>query len=678
MSSISFGDTNTGLQVGIVNGSVNTQLYLPKRQDSPPPSPLSTVPFKRDPDFVSRDAIIHQLDKRNSLPGSRTVLVGLGGVGKSQLAIEYSYRVRCQSPETWVFWIHASNTVRFEQSMREIADQVKIPDRRDPKTSILPLVESWLRDSKNGNWLLIIDNFDDDAILRKPLAPSQEGLPHSQANIPTKPLLLFLPQCSHGSIIFTSRNKDLAFKVVDPGDIIQIEPMNELEAVELLKRKLGLLEESSEMIQLARELEFMPLAIIQAVGYITHRKPRCSVTQFLERFQRSDREVIKLLDHEAGHIHRDWEAKNSILVTWQISFDYIRQERASAANLLSLMSFFDWQGIPENLLQVRHKSKKGHSESWKDMDRLDSENTDSPSESEPDDDFEEDVTTLRDYSLISFQEDKRLFTMHRLVQITARAWLKTQGKTEQWKQQFIHNLWQGFPTGEYENWQICQSLLPHVKSAISQLPKSDNSRRKWATLLHRGAWYASEVGNILDMKEMASRSRNQRLKLFGGEDDESLESTAMLATVYWLEGQWEEAENLHMQVVKTRKKKLGEDHPSTLTSMANLAATYRDQGRWEKAENLEVQVMEARKKKLGEDHPDTLRSMGNLASTFSNQGRWEEAENLEVQVMEVRKKKLGEDHPDTMRSIANLASTFWNQGRWEEAENLEVQVIEIS
>ena len=75
--------------------------------------------------------------------------------------------------------------------------------------------------------------------------------------------------------------------------------------------------------------------------------------------------------------------------------------------------------------------------------------------------------------------------------------------------------------------------------------------------------------------------------------------------------------------------------------MANLSLRYRNQGRWEAAEELFVQVMETRKKKLGADHPDTLTSMANLASTYRNQGRWEAAEELEVQVMETRKKKLG-------------------------------------
>ena len=80
-----------------------------------------------------------------------------------------------------------------------------------------------------------------------------------------------------------------------------------------------------------------------------------------------------------------------------------------------------------------------------------------------------------------------------------------------------------------------------------------------------------------------------------------------------------------------------QEHPDTLTSMANLASTYWNQGRWKEAEELDVQVMETRKRMLGAEHPDTLTSMANLASTYWNQGRWKEAEELYVQVMETRR-----------------------------------------
>src|SRR6202034_1601882 len=93
------------------------------------------------------------------------------------------------------------------------------------------------------------------------------------------------------------------------------------------------------------------LAIVQAAAYIFQRAPRCSVRQYIEQFQRNDKGKTTLLNHEGGHLRRDREAKNSIIITWQISFDHIRQTRPSAADLLSLMSFFDRQGIPEALLR---------------------------------------------------------------------------------------------------------------------------------------------------------------------------------------------------------------------------------------------------------------------------------------------------------------------------------------
>lgn len=115
---------------------------------------------------------------------------------------------------------------------------------------------------------------------------------------------------------------------------------------------------------------------------------------------------------------------------------------------------------------------------------------------------------------------------------------------EQWKERFISNLCQEFPTGEYENWARCRQLFPHVKLATSQRPESQDSKREWATLLYRGAWYAWQMGNVSDAREIASKSRKQRVVIFGAESEEALDSTAILASAYKLEGNWEGAEQL--------------------------------------------------------------------------------------------------------------------------------------
>src|SRR4051794_36389173 len=86
-------------------------------------------------------------------------------VRKSQIVIEYAYRVRDSALRTSVFWIHASNAARFEQGYREIANEVELPARDDPRSDILRLVSEWLSDEQNGRWLIILDNADDDNVL---------------------------------------------------------------------------------------------------------------------------------------------------------------------------------------------------------------------------------------------------------------------------------------------------------------------------------------------------------------------------------------------------------------------------------------------------------------------------------------------------------------------------------
>ena len=131
-----------------------------------------------------------------------------------------------------------------------------------------------------------------------------------------------------------------------------------------------------------------------------------------------------------------------------------------------------------------------------------------------------------------------------------------------------------------------------------------------------------------------------------------------------------EAKSLYKGLLEIYQVEHGPEHLSTLTSMANLASTYWDQGRWNEAEKLDVQAMETSKTVLGSEHPDTLTSMANLASTYWNQGRWDEAEKLGIQVAETRETELGAEHPDTLTSMANLASTWKSQSRLTDALTL--------
>jgi precorrin-6x reductase len=595
-----------------------------------------------------------------------------------------------------VFWAHASNAARLEQSFRDIADRVKIMGRQEQRANIFKLVHDWLCDSKQ-RWLLILDNVDDAGFLL--------DAEHASSQTAARPLREYLPHCERGSILVTSRNGQAAKKLVEQRDIITLDPMDELQSLALLEKKLGAQADESDSAELAAALEYMPLAITQAAAYISQRAPLCSVAQYLNQFKKSERKRTSLLNRDEGQLRRDREAKNSIITTWQISFEHIQQTRPSAADLLSLMSFFDRQGIPRQLLQTRVTHEDGEADlkvkkaetsyneecsgdfengpendpahdSFDDLEGNVFEDDHSEEDDSEDDSFYEDVSALRNFCFISVNNDMT-FEMHALVQLSMRAWLAANGKLEQWKQHSINNLCAAFPNGEYENWAVCQTLFAHAKAASKQKPEASSSLIAWATLLYHAAWYAMRKASAGEAEMLAMQSIKVREKVLGREHEDTLSAISIVAETYRLSGRWNKAEKLSIQVEETCKKKLGADHPNTLTSMANLASTYWDQGRWDAAEELGVQVMQIYKQKLGADHPNTLTSMGNLASTYRNQGRWDAAEELGVQVMQIFKQKLGADHPHTLTSMGNLASTYRNQGRWDAAEELDVQVMQI-
>jgi tetratricopeptide (TPR) repeat protein len=583
---------------------------------------------------------------------------------KSQLAIEYAYRVRERSPEKWVFWVYASNAARFEQSYRDIADRVELAGRQDPQANIFKLMHDWLCKTRH-KWMLVFDNVDDARFLLN-VQPDIQG----QAAV--RPLREYLPHCEHGSILVTTRNVEAALRLVEKRDIIAVEPMDQANAVTLFEKKLDIQEDRGEIVKLATALEYMPLAIVQAAAYISQRSPRYSVARYLDDYTKSERKRTNLLDYDKGQLRRDWEAKNSIIVSWQISFEYIRQIRPSAAGLLSLMSFFDRQGIPESVLRLQEHRESGSNEE-------DKASQFSASDDDPEnDEFEDDVALLHDFSFISSETNKKGFEMHALVQLATRRWLEVNGELERWKQQFISCLSEAFPPGKYENWTTCQALFAHAKVAVALKPEGKRPLTEWATLLYRAAWYALANGNALEAEQLAIKSMKARRQVLGQEDEDTWWSMSMLATVYRHRGRWHDAAKLEEEVLDICKAKLGEDHPDTLISMGNLASTYRHQGRLKEAQELGEKALEMRKAKLGEDHPDTLTSMSNMASTYWHQGRLKEAQELEEQALEMRKVKLGRDHLDTLASMNNLALRYWDQNRLGEAAELHEQVLEKS
>ncbi|RDW87360.1 hypothetical protein BP5796_03054 [Coleophoma crateriformis] len=626
-------------------------------EKSPPPCQPSAIELilRDESHFVDRPEILEWVRKKCSRPAGRAALVGLGGVGKSQLAIQYAHDIREGSPSTWVFWVTASTRAKFVEACRGIADRLSLPGRHDPKIDVLRLFRAWLNDEKNGQWVMVLDSACDVEIFHTPTV----RFPNTDFAVTTEQSLSeFLPQCKHGSILVTCRNVDVAQRLTGASDNIYTVPtMDEDQALDLFKRKLGedSCKDSAVHLDLAadlvRALDFMPLAITQAASYISLRKPRTSISSYLRKYRRSDRSKLSILNKEFGDLRRNNNLSNSVVTTWQITFEQINQERQSAANLLSFMSFFNPHGIPESVLHsyVEDIGEDGE------------------------DEYDDDLEVLRGYSLVTVMTEKAdVFEMQALVQFCMQSWLSARQSKERWKQKFLDIMSKEFPTGEYETWANCQKLAPHIESITKEAPQDMADARKWARLLKNAGWYQYKIGDYKLAEKMLTDAMNvmERKGNLGKEVLETLVVMDHLGVVLEKQCRYDEAGKWNRRALEGREKELGEDDELTLLSLSNFAMTLEGDAKYDDAEKMNRRALEKREKICGKEGASTIESMNNLASTLRYQAKYMDALKLITRACTWRELNLGKEHPDTIDSLSNWASTLARQGKLDNAAKM--------
>ncbi|KFY17491.1 hypothetical protein V492_00633, partial [Pseudogymnoascus sp. VKM F-4246] len=609
----------------IRTGLSSRETNLADTKDRSPLTKQYIVPFSQDEHFVGREDILGQLDlggKQALKKHRRHALVGLGGVGKSQIAIEYAYRTQKHQPQISVFWIHASTKTRFEQAYQEMAERLELPGRDDPKANVLRLVYNWLSDEANGQWHMILDNVDDGSVFFGSNYVARGVSPHEQAAGSQPPLGEFLPQSRHGSILITSRNSTAADNLVGTfGNLVPVEPMKEKDSVDLLKTKIPVDKCSeADLKELAQALEGIPLAITHAAAYI-RSKPRVTVSKYLSLFRESEANQAKLLDdNETEDLRRDYSIRNAVITTWRISFDQIKRTNTEAADLLSLLCMFDRQSIPERLLH---------------------NNTDQLL-------FEDSIALLANFSLIREHSKGGAFEMHRLVQLSTRKWVELNGQLEKWRSEAIKVIARQFPDGDYKTWSDCQILLPHVRTVMSSKATNQQDLLGVAAINTRLGWYYILKGESIRAEPILQEAIVIREKELGVDHLDTLTSVSNLASVLGSQGKYEGAESMIRRALDGRERELGVNHPDTLDSINNLALALWSQGKYEEAESMNRRALEERERELGVNHPDTLASVNNLALVLGRQGKYEEAESMSRRALEGRERELGVNHPDTL------------------------------
>ncbi|KAF2189111.1 HET-domain-containing protein [Zopfia rhizophila CBS 207.26] len=605
------------------------EIEEPRNSKLPPPDRKSVyiMPFERNLRFIGRESELSRIEKLLSQHGQTTkvAITGLGGVGKTQLAIETVYWTIENQRDCSVFWIPATDPETLLQAYSAVAEELGIPGRDEQGVDVKRLVQNYLSNESAGQWLVVFDNADDMDMWM--------GEPSERQSIR---LLDYLPKSRQGSILFTTRDRKVATKLASQ-NVVEVQEMNSEMALKLLQKCLigdDVAACQTDTETLLAQLTYLPLAIVQAAAYINANGT--SIADYLSLLDEQDESMIELLSEDFEDDGRYRNIKNPVATTWLISFERIKQRDPLAAEYLSFMACIEPKDIPQSLLPVGPTRKK-------EMDA---------------------IGTLHAYSFVIRRPADFVVDLHRLVHIATRNWLRENGQLVYWIEKAILRLEQVFPDDTHINRSIWRAYLPHVRvvlqsDLVQKHPKKkmDLQWRYGTCLDADGRWSEAEIAysQVLEMEK----------KEVGVEHPSTLTSMANLASTFWNQGRWKEAEELEVQVMETFKRVLGAEHPSTLTSMANLASTFWNQGRWKEAEELEVQVMETFKRVLGAEHPSTLTSMANLASTFWDQGRWKEAEELDVQVMETFKRVLGAERcrstADSSGMVNACVESFWNR-----------------
>lgn len=550
--------------------------------------------------------------------------------------------------------MHASTKARFEQAYKDLAHRLALPGHDDPNVDVLRLVYDWLCDETNGTWIMIVDNADEvDTFFSSTQHGQNEPVGRSLMS-----LAAYLPQSRNGSILITSRNKDVAFRLTGSYRRIQdVSAMNETEALYLLRNKLLSTEKETGATDLLCALGHIPLAITQAAAYI-NRRTRWTASDYLAEFRRSDKMKESLLHKDTGDLRRDETASNSVVISWQISFEHLREERSSAADLLSLISFFNPQGIPESIL-------RRYSQSVEDtLNKGEHENT-----------FDEDFDTLQAYSLVVSTAETDVCEMHPLVQFCTQIWLSQFGDMRLWKQRFVKLMDNEFPIVDFSNWAICQQLLPHVESLHNGGVPDDDSVSYWTHLLHQVGWYMQEVLGKLEQAEKMHRLALEGRRKLRVQSSGIHTSLCFLAVALTRRGNHTEAEELIRQALEGIEREFGAHDDRILNSLHILAETLLHQRKYQESEEVLQRALGGRGKEQRYQGRETLFIMSSLGKALKAQGKYNEAEEIQREVLEARKITFGTQHFATLRSMANLAAIWGQQGRYDEAEILCRQAL---
>jgi tetratricopeptide (TPR) repeat protein/DNA-binding XRE family transcriptional regulator len=607
-------------------------------------APHWLVPLRRNPYFTGREEILEAMhtqlgfDQTVALTQS-SALHGLGGVGKTQIALEYAYRHALDYSA--VFWIEAEKDEQIVASLLRIAETLQLPGQNEKdQQQVIAAVQRWL--STHGQWLLIWDNVEDLTLLNR-----------------------FLPSARSGALLLTTRLQALG--ALARG--LDLLPMEQEEGLLFLLRRANVLlpEATGEQVrQLASQeplqyaaaselvtlLGGLPLALDQASAYI--EETGCSLVDYTVRYQQQYGRLLNRRGIGGG------EHPSSVTATFVLASEQVEREHRAAADLLRVCAFLHAEAIPEELFGEggEHLGPE-----------LASLAVDSAQ-------FDEAIAVLRRYSLVQRQGQTRTLSLHRLVQAVLRSRMNEQEQVR-WMERVITALNALFPEAAHEVRGQCERLLPHVLEYAASLPDQVAHQEALAEVLRKAADYLRNSAQYGQAELLYQRSLYIFELVLGPEHLSVARLFHNFALLYRIQGKYEQAETLCEKALRIREQALGPMHPDVISSLNMLANFYSEEGKYKQAEPLHQRVLRIREQILEPEHPHLAGSLNNLAMLYTELGKYEQAEPMFHRALAIREHVLGPEHPLVAEPLNNLALLYMELGKYEQAEPMFHRALAI-
>jgi hypothetical protein len=575
---------------------------------------------QRNAAFTGRSFVLERMrDQLSSgmsviLPQSQA-LFGLGGVGKTQVAIEYVHRFMADYDLVW--WISAEHTDDVVASLAELGSQLGASDGEDMAVACQEAIRLLERGIPTNRWVLIFDNADDPARLAS-----------------------YIPKGGSGHILITSRNQSWA----QQGASLPIDVFLREESVEhLVRRAPGLSPEEAD--RLATALGDLPLAVEQAAAWIA--ETATPIDEYLQQLADQTAEVLAL--------NQPADYPEPVAATWNISIKRLRERSPASVRLLELCAFFAPEPISSQLLYSREMidALKPYDSALQEklvLGRV--------------------IREIGRFALAKIDQVGNSIQVHRLVQAVIRSQLSEEEQRK--ARHVVHTvLANARPDGEEpvddpETWPRFAIIWPHLAASEARYCTEPETRR----LLIDRVRYRWKRGDFPSAHQLAEDLLAEWHERLGPDDIQYLYLRGQLANILRSQGRFVEARDINEDLLERQRALLGPSHPHTYITTSSLASDLAALGSYESAVDLAREAHKGFSQIFHESHRRTLSAANNLGLALRMVGRYGEARALDQEILDRRTEVLGPEHPYTLASAERLGRDLREVGRYFDSVNV--------